>query len=55
VNGSYWESRLTAPGPIPEVERLPIEQNMLSFEVIKSGKAIQIYADDEGLSVLMAK
>jgi hypothetical protein len=25
---------------------------MLSFEVIESGKAIQIYADDEGLSVL---
>jgi hypothetical protein len=25
---------------------------MLSFEVIESGKAIQIYADDNGLSVL---
>jgi hypothetical protein len=25
---------------------------MLSFEVIESGKAIQIFADDEGLSLL---
>jgi hypothetical protein len=25
---------------------------MLSFEVIESGKAIQIFADDEGLSIL---
>jgi hypothetical protein len=29
-----------------------MEQKMLSFEVAESGGAIQIYADDEGLSVL---
>jgi hypothetical protein len=38
--------------PIPEVKPLPREQTMLSFEVIESGKAIQICADDEGLRVL---
>jgi hypothetical protein len=38
--------------PIPEVKPLLREQMMLSFEVIESGKAIQICADDEGLRVL---